>query len=120
MTTDNFCLYLQNRPIQTGKTGGQWYGDSSTFSIPWTNTLAYSYSSVASSTKEKNVFKTPTSGGTTSHRRRRKDIGSSSSASDGHVGLHPVSPLRPEVQRIRRRPPHSEMQGHQEQQAIDA
>ncbi len=35
MTTDNFCFYLQNRLIQTSKTGGQWY--SSPFSIPWFN-----------------------------------------------------------------------------------
>ncbi len=32
--TDNFCFYLQNRLIQTGQTGGQWYSDTSTFSIP--------------------------------------------------------------------------------------
>jgi len=35
MTTDNFCFYLQNRLIQTSQTGGQWYSDSSPFSIPW-------------------------------------------------------------------------------------
>jgi len=35
MTTDNFCFYLQNRPIQTGQTGGQWYNYTSPFSIPW-------------------------------------------------------------------------------------
>ncbi len=35
MTTDNFCFYLQNRLIQTGQTGGQWYSDTSPFSIPW-------------------------------------------------------------------------------------
>jgi hypothetical protein len=35
MTADNFCFYLQNRLIQTSKTGGQWYSDTSTFSIPW-------------------------------------------------------------------------------------
>jgi hypothetical protein len=35
MTTDNFCFYLQNRLIQTGPTGGQWYIDTSAFSIPW-------------------------------------------------------------------------------------
>jgi hypothetical protein len=32
MTTDNFCFYLQNILIQTG---GQWYSDTSPFSIPW-------------------------------------------------------------------------------------
>jgi hypothetical protein len=35
MTTDNFCFYLQNRLIQTSQTGGQWYNDTSYFSIPW-------------------------------------------------------------------------------------
>ncbi len=34
MTTDNFCFNLQNRPIQTSQTGGQWYSDPSPFSIP--------------------------------------------------------------------------------------
>jgi hypothetical protein len=37
MTTDNFCFYLQNRLIQISQTGGQWYSDSSPFSIPWRN-----------------------------------------------------------------------------------
>ncbi len=49
MTTDNFCFYLQNRLIQTSQTGGQWYSDTSPFSIPCTrvpvlpvsNTIAY-------------------------------------------------------------------------------
>jgi hypothetical protein len=35
MTTDNFCFHLQNRLIQTSQTGGQWYSDTSPFSIPW-------------------------------------------------------------------------------------
>jgi hypothetical protein len=35
MTTDNFCFYLQSRLIQTSQTGGQWYSDTSYFSIPW-------------------------------------------------------------------------------------
>jgi hypothetical protein len=26
---------LQNRLIQTSQTGGQWYSDTSPFSIPW-------------------------------------------------------------------------------------
>jgi len=39
MTTDNFCFYLQNRLSQTSQIGGQWYSDTSPFSIPWT--LAY-------------------------------------------------------------------------------
>ncbi len=29
MTTEMFCLYLQNRLIQTSQTGGQWYSDTS-------------------------------------------------------------------------------------------
>ncbi len=37
MTTDNFCFYLQNRLIQTSQTGGQWYSDTSPFSIPCSN-----------------------------------------------------------------------------------
>ncbi len=37
MTTDNFCFYLQNRQIQTSQTGGQWYSDTSPFSIPCLN-----------------------------------------------------------------------------------
>jgi len=35
MTTANFCFYLQNGLIQTSQTGGQWYSDTSPFSIPW-------------------------------------------------------------------------------------
>jgi hypothetical protein len=35
MTTDIFCFYLQNGLIQTSQTGGQWYSDTSPFSIPW-------------------------------------------------------------------------------------
>ncbi len=35
ITSDHFCFYLQNRIIQTGQTGGQWYSDTSHFSIPW-------------------------------------------------------------------------------------
>jgi hypothetical protein len=35
MTTDNICFHLQNRLIQTSETGGQWYNDTSPFSIPW-------------------------------------------------------------------------------------
>jgi hypothetical protein len=33
MTTDNFCLYLQNRLIQTSHTGGQQYSDTSPLSF---------------------------------------------------------------------------------------
>ena len=29
------CFHLQNRLIQTSQTGGQWYSDTSPFSIPW-------------------------------------------------------------------------------------
>jgi len=32
-----FCFYLQNRLIQTNRTGGQWYSDTSAFSILWFN-----------------------------------------------------------------------------------
>jgi hypothetical protein len=47
MTTDNFGFYLKNRLFQTSQTGGQWYSDTSPFSIPLqkclevTNALAY-------------------------------------------------------------------------------
>jgi hypothetical protein len=34
MTSDNFCFYLPNKLIQTSQTGGQWYCDTSPFSIP--------------------------------------------------------------------------------------
>ncbi len=37
MTTDDFCFYLQSRLIQTSQTGGQWYCDTSPFSIPWSS-----------------------------------------------------------------------------------
>ncbi len=37
MTTDNICFYLQNRLIQASQTGGQWYSDTSPFSIPCLN-----------------------------------------------------------------------------------
>ncbi len=36
-TTDNFCFYLQNSLTQTSQTGGQWYSDTSPFSIPCIN-----------------------------------------------------------------------------------
>ncbi len=35
MTTEIFCIYLQNRLIQTSQAGGQWYCDTPPFSIPW-------------------------------------------------------------------------------------
>jgi hypothetical protein len=35
MATGNFCFSLQNRLIQTSQIGGQWYSDTSPFSIPW-------------------------------------------------------------------------------------
>jgi len=34
MTTGNFCFYFQNRLIQTGQTGGQWYSDTSPLVFP--------------------------------------------------------------------------------------
>ncbi len=36
MTTDNFCLYLQNRLMQTSQTGGQQYNDTSPLVLPGT------------------------------------------------------------------------------------
>jgi len=33
-TTDNFSFSLQNRLIKTNQRGGQWYSDTSPFSIP--------------------------------------------------------------------------------------
>jgi len=47
MTTENFAFYLQNRLIQTSQTGGQWYSDTSLFSIPWL-TLSLALASLAS------------------------------------------------------------------------
>jgi hypothetical protein len=35
MTIENFGFYLQSRLIQTSQIGGQWYSDTSPFSIPW-------------------------------------------------------------------------------------
>jgi hypothetical protein len=35
MTTNNFSFYLQTRLMQTSQIGGQWYSDTSPFSIPW-------------------------------------------------------------------------------------
>jgi hypothetical protein len=55
MTTDNF-FFLQNILIQTSQTGGQWYSDTSPFSIPWTNTKAY----LASVDDEEKSYKTLT------------------------------------------------------------
>jgi hypothetical protein len=43
MTTANFCFYLQDRLIQTSQTGGQWYSDTSPFSIPWLKTPCFSF-----------------------------------------------------------------------------
>jgi hypothetical protein len=43
MTTDNICFYLQNRLIQTSKTGGQQYSNTFPFSIPWLSSLAYAF-----------------------------------------------------------------------------
>jgi hypothetical protein len=52
MTTDNFCFYFQNRLIQTSQTEGQWYSDTSPFSIPCFKHLN---SAVADSGKEQKV-----------------------------------------------------------------
>ncbi len=40
MTTGKFSFYLQNRLIQTSQTGGQWYSDTSPFSIPCLNAMS--------------------------------------------------------------------------------
>jgi hypothetical protein len=34
MTTDNFCVYLQNRLVETSQTGGQWCSDTSPLVFP--------------------------------------------------------------------------------------
>ncbi len=44
MTTDDFCFHLQNRLIKTCQTGGQWYSDTSPFSIPCQNICYYNHS----------------------------------------------------------------------------
>ncbi len=36
-----FCFHFQNWLIQTSKTGGQWYSDTSPFSIPWFSILLW-------------------------------------------------------------------------------
>jgi hypothetical protein len=54
MATENFYFYLQNRLIQTSQTGGQWYSDTSHFSIfPGTGHWSSSYQ--AFSIQEVNV-----------------------------------------------------------------
>jgi hypothetical protein len=35
MTTRNFLFLFAKQAIQTSQTGGQWYSDTSPFSIPW-------------------------------------------------------------------------------------
>jgi hypothetical protein len=50
MTNDNYCFYLQNRLIQTSQTGGQWYSDTSPFSIPCT--ICLNFAGVAYGRKE--------------------------------------------------------------------
>ena len=57
-------------------------------------------------------------GGPTSRGGRGEVVRPPAPSSHGHVRLHPVSALRPEVQRVRRRSPHPEVQRHQEQQAL--
>jgi hypothetical protein len=46
MTTDNFCFHLQNKLIQTSQTGGQWYSDTTPFSIPCSNLGRKKYDNV--------------------------------------------------------------------------
>ncbi len=57
MTTNNFCFYLQNGLIQTSQTGGQWYSDTSPFSIPWVEKFEMSFTSLF--LRSKIVFKNP-------------------------------------------------------------
>ncbi len=52
VTTDNFCVYLQNRLIQTSQTGGQWYSDTSPFSIPWWNGLTATDASICKTLRQ--------------------------------------------------------------------
>ncbi len=47
MTTDNFCFYFQNRLIQTSRTGGQQYSDTSPFSIPCLHAYVIPYIATA-------------------------------------------------------------------------
>ncbi len=47
MTTDDFCFYLQNRLIQTSQAGGQWYSDTSPFSILWLKTTVLAPSPIS-------------------------------------------------------------------------
>jgi hypothetical protein len=46
MITYIFCLYLQNRLIQTSQTGGQWYSDTSPFSIPWSSMSLFRWETI--------------------------------------------------------------------------
>jgi hypothetical protein len=57
MTTNNFCFYLQNGLIQTSQTGGQWYSDTSPFSIPWVEKFEMCFTSLF--LRSKIVFKNP-------------------------------------------------------------
>jgi hypothetical protein len=43
MTTEMLCFYLQNRLIQTSQTRGQWYNDTSHFSIPCKHTHTHTH-----------------------------------------------------------------------------
>jgi hypothetical protein len=56
MATDNFSFYFQNRLTQAGQTGGQWYSDTSPFSIPWIQVLA---SLALSSQAVRSLLRTP-------------------------------------------------------------
>jgi hypothetical protein len=49
MTTDNICFSLQNRLIETSQIGGQWYSNTSPFSIPWIRFKGRIHSSLFSS-----------------------------------------------------------------------
>ncbi len=53
MMAHNFCFYLQNRLIQTSQTGGQWFSDTSPFSIPWLGLWATRFDGLGDSNYDK-------------------------------------------------------------------
>jgi hypothetical protein len=56
LTTDNICFYLQNRLIQTSQTGGQWYNDTSPFSIPWCGPRVFVTFTNLAGAQNRNIF----------------------------------------------------------------
>jgi hypothetical protein len=51
MTTYNFSFYLQNILTQASQTGGQWYSDTSPFSIPWKHNLSILFGNIGQGCK---------------------------------------------------------------------